>query len=105
MRTKFCQLISFAFKLAMERVLRKATGRLGYKEMKPEQEKLVKEFISGRDVFGILPTGFGKSLPLVFDELLGTENKSIVVVVTPLKAIMHDQVSLKLTWYAWVFKL
>ena len=46
----------------MERVLRKATERLGYKEMKPEQEKLVKEFISSRDVFGILPTGFGKSL-------------------------------------------
>ena len=94
----------------MERALRKATERLGYKEMKPEQEELVKEFISGRDVFGILPTGFGKSLcygclPLVFDELLGTENKSIVVVVTPLKAIMHDQVSLKLTWYSWVFKL
>ena len=61
----------------MERALRKANERLGYKEMKPEQEELVKEFISGRDVFGILPTGFGKSLcygclPLVFDELLGT---------------------------------
>ena len=59
-----------------------------------------------------LPTGFGKCLcygclSLVFDELFGTENKLIVVVVvvTPLKAIMHDQVSLKLTWYAWVFKL
>ena len=94
----------------MERALRKATERLGYKEMKPEQEELVKEFIPGRDVFGILPTGFGKSscygcLPLVFDELLGTENKSLVVVVTPLKAIMHDQASLKLTWYSWVFKL
>ena len=94
----------------MERALRKATERLGYKEMKLEQEKLVKQFIPGRDVFGILPTGLGKSLcygclPLVFDELLGTENKSIVVVVTPLKAIMHDQVSLKLTWYSWVFKL
>ena len=75
----------------MERPLRKATERLGYKEMKPEQEELVKEFISGRDVFGILPTGFGKSLrygclPLVFDELLGTENKSVVVAVTKLHA-------------------
>ena len=69
--------------------------------MKPEQEESVKEFISGRDVLGILPTSFGKSicygcLPLVLDELLGTENKLIVVVVTPLKAIMHDQVSLNL---------
>ena len=76
--------------------------------MKPEQEESVKEFISGQDVLGILPTGFGKSicygcLPLVFDELLGTENKLIVVVVTPLKAIMHDQVSLNLN--RWVFKV
>ena len=91
MRTKLCHLISFAFKLPMERPLRKVTERLGYKEMKPEQEELVKEFISGRDVFGILPTGFGKSLcygclPLVFDELLGMENKLVVVAVTKLYA-------------------
>ena len=48
-------------------------------------------------VFGVLPTGYGKSLcftllPFVFDKLLGTNN-SIVIVITPLTAIIKDQVS------------
>ena len=42
-----------------------------------------------------IPTGFGKSLcygclPRVFDCLKGTESKSVVVVVTPLLALMED---------------
>ena len=50
--------------------------------------------MKGRDVFALLPTGYGKSLCLgclllVFDKLLGKEgeDKSIAVVVTPLTAI------------------
>ena len=47
-----------------------------------------------------LPTGSGKSfcyciLPLVFDKLRrwrGTDSRSIAVVVSPLKALMKDQV-------------
>ena len=54
------------------------------------------EFFSGKDVFVVLPTGFGKSLiyatlPLVYDSLLATRH-SFVVVVSPLTAIMKDQV-------------
>ena len=55
-------------------------------------------FASGRDVFVCLPTGYGKSfcygcLPIVFDhlKLKNGENRSIVVVVTPLVAIMKEQ--------------
>ena len=53
----------------------------------------------------VLPTGYGKSLcyaclPIVFDQLqlndadtvAGENGKSIVAVVTPLTAIMEDQV-------------
>ena len=61
---------------------------------------MAETFVKGRDVFAVLPTGYGKSLcfgclTLVFDQLLGKEgeDKSIVVVVTPLTAIMKDQVS------------
>ena len=36
--------------------------KLGYSELKAEQESVMKEFLSGKDVFGALPTGYGKSL-------------------------------------------
>ena len=57
-------------------------------------------FLSGSDVFVVLSTGFGKSLcyacrPFAFELLGETEEKPIVVVVTPLTAIiflMKDQV-------------
>ena len=69
--------------------------RLGYKQLKEEQVEVVEAYISGRDVFAVLPTGFGKSLcfaclPFVLEEI-GHE-KPIVIVVTPLTAIMKDQV-------------
>ena len=35
--------------------------RLGYTELKPCQESAVKSFVSGKDVFVSLPTGYGKS--------------------------------------------
>ena len=52
----------------------------------------------GRDVFTVLPTGFGKSLcyacpPTVFDLVLPVEGTSIVLAVTPLTAIMKDLVN------------
>ena len=64
---------------------------LGYKELKEHQARVIEEFVSGHDVFGILPTGYGKSLcyvclPLVFDQLLQRESGfSIVLIVSPLK--------------------
>ena len=36
--------------------------KLGYMKLKDEQHEIVCSFICGRDVFGVLPTGFGKSL-------------------------------------------
>ena len=50
-------------------------------------------FLSGSDVFAVLPTRFGKSLcyaslPFAFELLGETEEKPIVVVVTPLTAII-----------------
>jgi len=66
-----------------------------YDSLKTEQHRAVTAFASGRDVFIALPTGFGKSLcygclPRVFDCLKGTKSKSVVVVVTPLLALMED---------------
>lgn len=70
--------------------------KLGY-VLKEEQRKVINAFIHGDDVFAVLPTGFGKSLcygclPLVFDEIRRDGISSVIVVITPLTAIMKDQV-------------
>ena len=54
-------------------------------------------FVNGNDVFISLPTGSGKTvcfavLPFAFDILLG-EQGCITIVVSPLTALMRDQVS------------
>ena len=90
----------------VEVAIRKAFWRLGYPDAKEEQLKAAREFISGRDVFVCLPTGSGKSmcygcLPYAFDELAANsfkdsstnaEPSAIVLIVSPLTALMEDQV-------------
>ena len=75
-----------------------ATEKLGYSELRKNQELVVRHFLSERDVFVSLPTGSGKSLcycilPLVFDFLRhNARAQCIVVIVSPLIALMQDQV-------------
>ena len=40
----------------------KAAGLLGYSEVNELQWNVIFEAIKGRDVFAVLPTGYGKSL-------------------------------------------
>ena len=47
-----CKLFS-AMAKALGAAIIKATNKLGYDQMKPEQQTLVEQFVSGRDVFGI----------------------------------------------------
>ena len=42
-----------------------AASKLGYSHLKPKQLEVVREFVSGKDVFVSLPTGGGKSLSYV----------------------------------------
>ena len=56
----------------LEKAANAAASKLGYPALKPERLQVVVEFLSGKDVFAVLPTGFGKSLyyavlPLAFD--------------------------------------
>ena len=66
--------------------------------LKHEQNLCLETVAKKRDVFGILPTGFGESLMLIFQLLprlmkdLWKLEHSCVVVVTPLVSIMKDQV-------------
>ena len=53
------------------------------------QEEIVKEAASGRDVLAILPTGGGKSVCFQVPAMM---KEGIAIVVTPLIALMKDQV-------------
>ena len=80
----------------MREIVGRAASSLGYSKLKPEQEQAILAFVSGKDVFVALPTGYGKSLcfgllPRVFDLLRGVEKQSVVIVVSPLVALMKEQ--------------
>ena len=82
----------------VETACRQAALSIGYPELKAEQLEAMKTFVSGRDVFCSVANRVWKelsSLPLVFDTLNATSG-SVIVVVTPLTAIMKDQVLIKL---------
>lgn len=71
--------------------------KLGYQILKERQMDVILHILRGRDVFAILPTGYGKSLcyaclPWIFDEMNRSSRPSIVIVTSPLTAIMIDQV-------------
>lgn len=61
----------------------------GYDSFRPKQEDIVTAALEGRDVLAILPTGGGKSVCFQVPALM---HEGIAVVITPLIALMKDQV-------------
>jgi len=61
----------------------------GFGEFRPLQREIIEETMAGRDVFALLPTGGGKSLCFQLPALL---LPGLTVVVSPLIALMKDQV-------------
>ena len=82
---------------AVTKVIEECAQKMGYESLKRQQKEAIFWFVQKRDVFVTLPTGFGKSicygcLPMVFD-LIKQRKGSIVVVISPLIALMKDQVA------------
>ncbi len=61
----------------------------GYDSFRSGQEEIIAAVLAGKDVFAVMPTGSGKSLTY---QLPATMTPGLTVVVSPLIALMRDQV-------------
>ena len=73
--------------MTKEEILRQLYG---YDTFRPGQKELIEATLSGRDVFGIMPTGAGKSVCYQVPALM---LPGITLVISPLISLMKDQVS------------
>lgn len=73
----------------MSRALELLKKYWGYNAFRPMQEEIISAALQGRDVLALLPTGGGKSVCFQLPTLM---SEGLALVVTPLVALMKDQV-------------
>lgn len=64
-------------------------SRWGYKSFRGEQQKIIEQILQKQSVLAVQPTGFGKSLCFQIPSIVF---KGLTLVVSPLIALMKDQV-------------
>ncbi|GGK53920.1 DNA helicase RecQ [Salinarimonas ramus] len=70
--------------------LRVLSTTFGYSAFRPGQEDVVRAVLDGEDVLAVMPTGAGKSLCYQLPALV---REGLTIVVSPLIALMRDQVA------------
>ena len=64
--------------------------RFGLDQLRPKQKEVISNILAGRHTLAFLPTGYGKSLCYQLPSQL---LPGVTVVISPLIALMHDQVN------------
>lgn len=85
---------------SIDEVLHVALTKFGIDQFKPEQRNIFDAIWSGKDCIGVLPTGFGKSLPYqvlsLVDRVCNKWSRSRtspkIIICCPLISLMIDQV-------------
>ncbi len=73
-------------------VLARALARFGHTSLRPGQADVIADIFAGRPVIGMMPTGAGKSLCFQLPAIVLGERGGVTLVVSPLIALMKDQV-------------
>ncbi len=75
------------FDSSIEKILK---SRFGLDQLRPKQKEVISNILAGRHTLAFLPTGYGKSLCY---QLPSQVLPGVTVVISPLIALMHDQVN------------
>ena len=75
-----------------EAILARALARFGHMSLRPGQSDVITDIFSGRPVVAVMPTGAGKSLCYQLPAIVLGEKGGVTLVVSPLIALMKDQV-------------
>ncbi len=73
-------------------VLLRALAKFGHETLRPGQAEVIADIFAGRQVIAVMPTGAGKSLCYQLPAIVLGERGGVTLVVSPLIALMKDQV-------------
>ena len=73
-------------------IFTRALARFGHESLRPGQSEVIADIFAGRPVIAVMPTGAGKSLCYQLPAIIYGERGGVTLVVSPLIALMKDQV-------------